>query len=84
MFGLNNSIFSFKGRILTEECHLQQGNRDSCTAHNCHEKPQAPMREGLLRSKHGENTQVEIMQARNKVKTLQTARKECYSRKTYK
>lgn len=39
------------------------------------------MREGLLISKHGENTQVEIMQARNKVKRLQTARKECTGKK---
>ena len=84
VFDLNNSIFSFKGWILTEEYHLQQGNCDSCTAHNCHEKPQPPMREQLLRFTHGENTQVEIMQARNKVKRLRTARKECYSRKMYK
>lgn len=84
VFDLNNSIFSFKGWILIEECHLQQGNHDSCTAHNCHEKPQPPMREGLLRSKHGENAQVEIMQARNKAKRLWTVRKECYSRRMYK
>lgn len=39
------------------------------------------MREELLRSKHGEDTQVEIPQARNKVKRLWATRKKCFSRK---
>lgn len=83
-FDLSNFIFCFKGWILTKDCHLWQCNHDSCTAQNCHEMPQTPAREGLLRSKHGENRKVEIMQARNKAKRLQTAGNECYSKKMCK
>lgn len=50
VFDLNNSILSSQGWVLTNECHLQQSNCDSCRAHSCHERLHAFMREGLVRS----------------------------------